>query len=108
MDRAEAVKRVIEPDAGYDHAHAFVDSLVALGLLKLEIEPVTLCGEDPDWNWWLSQPKEFKAAAVKEFRAKQINANTKFCEATIKYVDPDHWLDFLSGIALAGLKIVEK
>lgn len=36
MTRDEAIKRVIEPDAGYDHQHAFVDSLVALGILKLD------------------------------------------------------------------------
>lgn len=36
MKRDEAVSRVIEPDAGYDYSYALVDSLVALGLLKLK------------------------------------------------------------------------
>lgn len=42
MDRAEAIHKVIEPDASYDYPHALVDSLVALGLLKLDGPPQTL------------------------------------------------------------------
>lgn len=42
MKRDEAIRRVIEPDAGYDFQHALVDSLVALGLLKLDMPPQTL------------------------------------------------------------------
>lgn len=36
MTRDEAVSRVIAPDAGYDYEHALIDTLVDLGLLKLE------------------------------------------------------------------------
>lgn len=36
MRRDQAIRKVIEPDAGYDYAHALVDSLVALGLLHLD------------------------------------------------------------------------
>ena len=56
MTRDEAVDKVVEPDAGYDFQFALIDSLVALGILKLD-EPKSpvarLCealGGDADGN----------------------------------------------------------
>lgn len=52
MMRDEAIKKVIEPDAGYDYQHAFVDSLVALGMLKLD-EPPNTADLIKEASWWV-------------------------------------------------------
>lgn len=65
MTRDEAIKGVIEPDAGYDHQHAFVDSLVALGILKLD-EPKSAESRFREAFSHLSKPAQCSADNVWE------------------------------------------
>ena len=118
MDRSHALHCVSVPDSLTDEAaycSAFVDTLVNLGLLKVDKEPIVLCGEDRDWNWWLEQPPAFKGAAVKYIIATNFKMGASAMERAVKemfaspysvggMITPRHAIE---AIERAGLKIVE-
>lgn len=113
MTRDEAIELIVG-DGWFgptEVAAKWVDIYSGLGMLTFDKEPITLCGEDPDWNWWLAQPPEFKAAAVKQIRSRPAPDNgegvfAKLGEACCGV--PYLATTIQKTLDAAGLKIVEK
>jgi hypothetical protein len=123
MTRDEAIA-IWDAEPHTTRAGGLIDVFVKLGMLKLEDVPqepqAVFCREDDDWNWWLNQTVAFKAASVKQLRAKPVPGNCnqpkgpreRFIDAMFAYPSSQHGLitprGALYALDHAGLKIVEK
>lgn len=92
-----------------------LDCIVELCMIKLgepEREPIVLCGEDPDWNWWLLQTKEFREAAVKHLRNTGFRLKSdldyQLESIALAHMPASIFREFKEELDRAGLQITEK